>query len=169
MLVTQLCLTFCNPMDCSLPGSSVHDFSRKEYWSGSQFLSPGALPDPGIELSSPALQADSLLSEPPGKPQNIKVYKGKTFTKLSSQIPTRTFASLMELRNEYRDLTSTINDNSFPSRYRYLCKASLSATIAIKDKYWNNKLNLKPDMKVSNHKSFKNNEVYSITLFPLKI
>ena len=41
--------------------------------------------------------------------------------------------------------------------------------IAIKDKYWNNKLNLKPDMQVSNHKSFKNDEVYSITLFPLKI
>ena len=41
-------------------------FSRQEYWSGS--LSLGDLPDPGIKLRSPALQADSLLSEPPGKP-----------------------------------------------------------------------------------------------------
>ena len=32
--VTQSCLTFSNPMDCSLPGSSVHGFSRQEYWSG---------------------------------------------------------------------------------------------------------------------------------------
>ena len=41
--------------------------SRQEHWSGLPCLSPGALPDPGIEPGSPALQADSLLSEPPGK------------------------------------------------------------------------------------------------------
>ena len=43
-------------------------FSRQEYWSGLPFLPPGDLPDPGIEPGSPALQADSLPSEPPGKP-----------------------------------------------------------------------------------------------------
>ena len=42
-------------------------FSRQEYWSGLPFPSPGHLPDPGIEPTSPALQADSLLSEPSGK------------------------------------------------------------------------------------------------------
>ena len=42
--------------------------SRQEYWSGLPFPSPGDLPDPGIEPSSPALQADILTSEPPGKP-----------------------------------------------------------------------------------------------------
>ena len=40
------------------------EFSSQEYWSGLPFASPGALPDPGIEPESPALQADSLLSEP---------------------------------------------------------------------------------------------------------
>ena len=44
-------------------------FSRQEYWSEVPFLSPGDLPDPGIKLGSPALQTDSLLSEPPGKPR----------------------------------------------------------------------------------------------------
>ena len=44
------------------------EFSRQEYWSGLPFPSPGDLPDPGIEPRSPALQADSLLSELPGKP-----------------------------------------------------------------------------------------------------
>ena len=44
-------------------------FPRKEYWSGLPFPSPGDLPDPGIEPGSPALQADSLLSEPSGKPK----------------------------------------------------------------------------------------------------
>ena len=43
-------------------------FSRQEYWSGLPFPSPGDLPDPGIELGSPAFQADALTSEPPGKP-----------------------------------------------------------------------------------------------------
>ena len=44
------------------------EFSRQEYWSGLPFLSPGDLPNPGIELASPTLQADALPSEPPGKP-----------------------------------------------------------------------------------------------------
>ena len=42
------------------------EFSRHEYWSGQPFPSPGDLPDPGIKPRSLALQADSLLSEPPG-------------------------------------------------------------------------------------------------------
>ena len=42
-------------------------FSRQEYWSGLPFPSPGYLPDPGIKPRSPALQADALPSEPPGK------------------------------------------------------------------------------------------------------
>ena len=42
-------------------------FSRQEYWSGQPFPTPGDLPDPGIELASPALQVDSLPSEPPAK------------------------------------------------------------------------------------------------------
>ena len=43
-------------------------FSRQEYWSGLPFPSSGDLPDPGFEPRSPALQADALTSEPPGKP-----------------------------------------------------------------------------------------------------
>ena len=114
-LVAQSCLTLCDPMDYSPPGSSVHGilqagilewvampssrtfiirsdqllshvrlfatlwtvalqapppmgFFRQEYWSGLPFPSPGDLSDPGIEPRSPALQADALPSEPPGKP-----------------------------------------------------------------------------------------------------
>ena len=46
-------------------------FSRQEYWSGLPFPSPGDLPDPWIEPRSPALQADALPSEPPGKPHML--------------------------------------------------------------------------------------------------
>ena len=45
-------------------------FSRKEYWSGLPFPSPGALPDPGIEPMSPALQADSLPLSQWGSPES---------------------------------------------------------------------------------------------------
>ena len=48
--------------------SQSMEFSRHEYRSGLPFPSPGDLPNPGIELGSPALQADALQSEPPGKP-----------------------------------------------------------------------------------------------------
>ena len=50
------------------------EHSRQEYSSGLPFPSPGDLPDPGIEPGSPSLQANTLTSEPPGKPVNIKVY-----------------------------------------------------------------------------------------------
>ena len=43
-------------------------FSRQEDWNGLPFPFPGDLPNPGIEPGSPALQVDSLLAEPPGKP-----------------------------------------------------------------------------------------------------
>ena len=43
-------------------------FPRQEYWSGLPCPPPGDLLDPGIEPRSPALQSDSLPSEPPGKP-----------------------------------------------------------------------------------------------------
>ena len=53
-------------MDCSPQAPLTMEFSGQEYWSMLPFPSPGDLTDPVIELWSPALQADSLLSEPPG-------------------------------------------------------------------------------------------------------
>ena len=65
--VAQSCLTLCDPVDCSLPGSSLHGILQARLWSGLPFPSPGDLPNPGIEPGSLALQADALTSEPPGK------------------------------------------------------------------------------------------------------
>ena len=62
VLVAQSCMTLCEPMDCSPPGSSVHMIlqsripeskKKKEYWSGLPFPSPGDLPYPGIKSWSP--------------------------------------------------------------------------------------------------------------------
>ena len=56
---------FCDPMDCSPPAPLCMGFSRQEYWSGLPCPSPGNLPDLEIKPMSPALQVDSLPSEPP--------------------------------------------------------------------------------------------------------
>ena len=58
-------------------------FSRQEYWSSCWCLSPRDLPDPGIEPGSPALQADSLPSEPPGKSRTLLLEFPKCFQAIS--------------------------------------------------------------------------------------
>ena len=64
---------FATPWAVAYKAPLSMEFSRQEYCSGLPFLAPGDLPNPGIESKSPTLQADSLLSEPPGKPENTGV------------------------------------------------------------------------------------------------
>ena len=59
---------FATPWTVAHQAPPSMGFSRQEYWSGLPFPSAGDLPDPGIEPRSPALEADALTSEPPGKP-----------------------------------------------------------------------------------------------------
>ena len=59
---------FETPLTVAYQASLPMGFSRQEYWSGLPFPSPGDLPDPGTKPGSPALEADALTSEPPGKP-----------------------------------------------------------------------------------------------------
>ena len=69
VLFTQSCLTLGDIMDCSPPGSSVHSILQPRLLERlANCLLQGNLPAPGMEAGSPALQADSLLSEPPKKP-----------------------------------------------------------------------------------------------------
>ena len=74
VLVSQLCLTLWEPVDCSLLGSSVHGLRQAGilewvaiplFWTSSQ---------PMIESGSPTLLADSLPSEPPRKPEELNIY-----------------------------------------------------------------------------------------------
>ena len=58
---------FATPWTVAYKAPLSMEFSRQEYWSGLPFPSPGDLPDPRIEPGSPALQADALPSESPGK------------------------------------------------------------------------------------------------------
>ena len=62
---------FVTPWAVAHQASLFMEFSRQVYWSGLPFPSRGKPPNPGIKLQSPALQAYSLLSEPPGKPLHM--------------------------------------------------------------------------------------------------
>ena len=66
---------FATPWSVAYQASLSMGFSRQEYWSGLPFPSPGDLPNPGIKPRSPALQADALPSEPPGKPLSTDIQK----------------------------------------------------------------------------------------------
>ena len=65
VLIAKSCPTLFDPMDCSPPGSSVHEFFRQEYWSRLPCPSPGDLPDPGIKPVLPALAGRFFTTEQP--------------------------------------------------------------------------------------------------------
>ena len=67
-LVAKLCLTLVTPWTVALQAPLSMGFSKQEYCSGLPFPSLEDLPYPGMEPGSPALQADSSQTEPPGKP-----------------------------------------------------------------------------------------------------
>ena len=58
---------FVTPWTVAYQSPQSMEFCRQKYWSGLPFPSPGDLPNPGIKPRSPTLQADTLLSEPPGR------------------------------------------------------------------------------------------------------
>ena len=99
-------------------------FSKQEYCSGLPFPSPGGLPNPGIDPRSPALHADSSLSEPPGKPHlkyksvYVLIPKGCIFPWASSSIKEKSWR---------RDHPPPPPPPGFPSAIKglYLIKASL--------------------------------------------
>ena len=104
VLITQSYPTLCNPTDCSLQGSSVHGILQGRILEGVAFPSPGDLPYPGIEPGSPTLQADPLLSKPPGKPYeslmvinqlNVMRYPASPLTAI---FPTEKLTSLHKLK-----------------------------------------------------------------------
>ena len=64
-------IQLCSPRDYSPPGSSVHGILQARILEWVAILFSRDLPNPGIKPGSPTLQADSLLSEPPGKPERL--------------------------------------------------------------------------------------------------
>ena len=63
---------FATPWTVAYQAPPSMGFSRQGFWSGLPFPSPGDLPDPGIKLGPPTLQADALPSKPQGSPGTAK-------------------------------------------------------------------------------------------------
>jgi len=74
-LVVQSSLPLCDPADYSPPGSSVHRILQARILDWVAILFSRRSSEPGGETGSPALQADSLLFEPPGKPKRSQIQK----------------------------------------------------------------------------------------------
>ena len=86
---------FGTPWTTAYQASPSMGFSRQECWSGLPFPSPGHLPDPGIEPGSPALEADALTSEPPGK-QNHKGREPEVRSQKAAHLWWRIFQTCVE-------------------------------------------------------------------------
>ena len=87
MLVANLCLILCDPMDCSPPGSPVHgDFPGKNTGVGHHSLLQGIFLTQGSNPGAPALWVDSLPSEPPGKPQTLLWGEKKEKKKIDREV-----------------------------------------------------------------------------------
>ena len=97
---------FRTPWTISYQAPLSMEFSRPEYWSGLPFPSPGDLPNIGIEPGSPALQADALPSEPPGKPM---ISLKPTLIRLVSPAPTPMTALKLPFKSSVSDLDNDLN------------------------------------------------------------
>ena len=84
---------FCDPMDCCLPGSSVHGLFQARVLGSLAISFSRGLPDSGIEPCSPTLQADALPSEPLGKPIHTYIYT-HTHTHIHTHSCSYSFPSL---------------------------------------------------------------------------
>ena len=73
VLVAQSCPSLCTPINCNLPGSSVHGILQEKILEWIAIPSYRGFSRSRIQPKSPTLQADSLLSEPPGKPQGHRI------------------------------------------------------------------------------------------------
>ena len=74
-MLSQLCLTLCDPMDSGPPGSCPWGYFGQEDWSVSPCPPQGDLPNPGIKPKCPTQSAGCVPSEPPGKPMAFKGQK----------------------------------------------------------------------------------------------
>ena len=100
-----------NPWTIARQAPPSMGFSRQEYWNGLPFPSPGDLSDPGIEPRSPALQADTLTSEPPGKP----------LTSLKTDLPDLAgcLCQYISLSKEHSLSTSRVSRSHFCTTGKY--------------------------------------------------
>ena len=116
---------FATPWAVTYQAPPPMGFSRQEYWSGLPFPSPRELSNPGIEPGSPALEADALTSEPPGKPKKEQLILFYYFSSVISwaAVPLSGPCCLSKIRNaplqqapHQRAPNSSTNETSWSSK-----------------------------------------------------
>ena len=124
---------FSDPMECSLPGSSVHGFPRQEYWSGLPFPSSGDLSHTVIKPVSPALAGRFFITEPPGKPTQNVYSSLIQFSSVITQLCHKALCNPMDcsmpgfpVHHQFLELTQTQSIESvMPSNHLILCRPLL--------------------------------------------
>ena len=114
-IVTKSCQTLATPWTVACQAPLSVGFSRQAYWSGLPFPSPGDLPNPGIGPSSPALWADSLPTEPQGKPSGQ--YNKVKWNSHAAEIRVRTRNSGIDYNQKPNGGSSWIPENSVGRRF----------------------------------------------------
>ena len=108
-LVAKLCLTLCDPMDCSPQAPLSMRFPRQDYWSGLSLPPPGDLSNPGTEHTYPTLVGGFFTTVPPGKSKNWGTARHLVSvipSNVSVEFPSGTFGlSLVTLRVYTRVVT----------------------------------------------------------------
>ena len=114
VFVTQACPTLCDPLGCSLPGSSDYGILQARYWSGWPFPSPGDLPNPGVKSAFPALAGRLFTTEPPGKPHSClqRVKTSHEGARLRESCVNRTSPSYPESGWKHLELAANVRDKS---------------------------------------------------------
>ena len=112
--------SFATPWTVARQASLSMGFSRQENWSGLPHPPPGDLPNPGTETRSPALQADSLSSEPPGKPVTTD---GPQF--IMVWLSVFSFTILWKWCVSSRNGTPSFESWSFPGKGPVVCSSLL--------------------------------------------
>ena len=97
------------------------EFSRQEHWSGLSFPSPGDHPDLETEPGSPALQADSLPSEPPGKPETFSSVQSLGRVRLFATPWTTARKASLSITNSRSSLKPMSMESVMPSNHLILC------------------------------------------------
>ena len=150
-------------MDCSPPGSM--EFSRQESWSGLPFPSPGDLPHPGIQPGYLALQADSLLSEPPGGSELAALHTAPAYlhAKLLQSCltlwdpvehspPGSPIHEILQRTLEWVAISSSRGSSRprFHTRVSYVsCIGRLDSLPLVPGKLWRKETNLEPLLRAS--------------------
>ena len=96
---------------CQAPLSMV--FARQEYWSGLPFPTPGDLPDPGVELESPALAGWFFTAEPPRKPSMRWHTPTDTHSRERAPAPIQVWLSCLSQILWYPTVSSSLTKSSF--------------------------------------------------------